>query len=177
MNIYVISYLVAIIAANLLVAAFGPAVSILNAFLFIGFDLTCRDKLHDAWQGRDLWPKMLGLISAGSIISYALNSSAGPIALASFAAFAGAGLVDALIYTWLGDKSRIVRINGSNVVSAGVDSLIFPLLAFGWPLLWWVVVGQWIAKVFGGLLWSLAIQYLDNLKANQKTAAYRNVIE
>ena len=39
-------YLVAIIAANLLVAKFGPAISIVNAFLFIGLDLTARDKLH-----------------------------------------------------------------------------------------------------------------------------------
>lgn len=159
MNIYVLTYLVAIVAANLTVATFGPAVSILNAFLFIGFDLTCRDKLHDAWQGRDLFGKMAALIAAGSILSYALNSNAGLIAIASFVAFAGAGLADALIYEMLGAKSRIVRINGSNVISAGVDSLLFPLLAFGWPLLWWIFAGQWLAKVLGGAVWSVILEY------------------
>lgn len=160
MNLYVITYLVAIIIANLSVAAFGPVISVVNAFLFIGFDLTCRDKLHDAWQGHHLWPKMLALISAGSIISYALNTGAGPIALASFVAFAGAGLADTVVYGLLGERDHLVRVNGSNVVSAGVDSVLFPLLAFGWPpLLWWVFLGQWLAKVFGGLLWSLVLQH------------------
>ena len=31
-----------------------------------------------------------------------------------------------------------------------MDSLIFPAVAFGWPLLLPVVVGQFVAKVFGG---------------------------
>lgn len=169
MNIYVTAYLAAIIAANLSVAAFGPAMSILNAFIYIGFDLTCRDKLHDAWKDRGLWPKMAALIAGGSLLSYTLNRNAGPIALASFIAFAGAGLVDALIYTWLGEKSRIVRVNGSNVVSAGVDSLLFPLFAFGWPLLWWIFAGQWIAKVLGGAVWSIALNRASGAPLSSKS--------
>ena len=46
---YVVLYLFAIVAANLLVARFGPSVTIINAFLFIGLDLTTRDGLHEAW--------------------------------------------------------------------------------------------------------------------------------
>lgn len=46
--LYVIMYLVAIVLANLTVAAFGPRMVIVNAFLFIGLDLTARDRLHDA---------------------------------------------------------------------------------------------------------------------------------
>lgn len=158
--IYVILYLVAIVLANLSVVAFGPGVTIINAFLFIGLDLTARDKLHDAWRGRHLLPKMAGLIAAGSALSWALNRNAGPIALASMAAFASAAIVDALVYQQLGKYPRWLRINGSNVPSAAVDSLVFPTLAFG-SFLWPIVLGQFLAKTIGGFVWSLVLQWLD----------------
>lgn len=152
--IYVILYLSAIVLANLSVAHFGPSVSILNAFLFIGLDLTARDKLHDTWHGENLWPKMIGLIVAGSVLSWLLNRNAGPIALASFAAFGSAAIVDAMVYHRLVTYPRWLRINGSNVPSAAVDSFVFPALAFGFPLLWLIMLGQFAAKVLGGLVWS-----------------------
>lgn len=156
--IYVLLYLFAIVAANISVSIWGPGVSILNAFLFIALDLTARDKLHDAWQGRNLVWKMGLLIASGSLLSWILNRDAGPIALASFAAFACANVADAIVYHWLREKARLLRVNGSNLVSAGVDSLVFPILAFGWPPLWWVAIGQFAAKVIGGLIWSIAMK-------------------
>lgn len=155
--ILVTLYLAAIVTANLLVAQFGPSITILNAFLFIGLDLTTRDALHERWQSDQLFTRMLAIIGAGSVLSALLNANAGPIALASFAAFALAGLTDTLIYHLLRDETKLVRMNASNVFSAGVDSLVFPLLAFGLPLLWPIVVGQFVAKVAGGLLWSLLL--------------------
>lgn len=149
-------YLTAIIIANLTVAHFGPSVTIAVAFALIGLDLTTRDHLHEAWQGRGLWLKMLTLIGAGSILSYALNVNAGPIALASFVAFAGAGLADTLMYWALGDRAKLVKVNGSNVVSAAVDSVLFPWIAFG-AFLPWIVLGQFVAKVAGGFIWSLVL--------------------
>ena len=158
--IYVILYLVAIVLANLSVATFGPAVTIINAFLFIGLDLTARDKLHDAWRGSHLLPKMAGLIAAGSALSWALNRNAGPIALASMAAFGAAAVVDTLVYQQLGKYPRWLRINGSNVPSAAVDSLVFPTLAFG-SFLWPIVLGQFLAKTGGGFVWSLILHWFD----------------
>lgn len=149
----IIAYLVAIVIANLTVTAFGPGVTIVNAFLLIALDLTARDALHERWHGRNLWLKMLALIGTGSILSAALNVNAGSIALASFAAFAAAGVVDTLIYALLGSRSKLVKANGSNLVSAGVDSLVFPLIAFG-AFLPGIVIGQWLAKVIGGAFWS-----------------------
>jgi uncharacterized PurR-regulated membrane protein YhhQ (DUF165 family) len=157
--VLIVLYLVAIVAANLLVAQFGPAVTALNAFLFIGLDLTTRDALHERWQGRDLWRNMLLLIGAGSLLSAVLNWNAANIALASFAAFLAAGLVDALVYVALGQRTRLVRVNGSNVVSAAVDSLIFPAVAFGLSLMWPIVLGQFVAKVAGGFVWSLVLNW------------------
>lgn len=155
--IYIALYLIAIIGANLSTAYFGPSASVLNAFLFIGLDLTGRDKLHEAWQGRHLWLKMLALITAGSLLSYLLNRNAGPIAIASFAAFIGAGLADTAVYTLLGHHSRFLKINGSNTVAAAVDSLLFPILAFGFPPMWGIILGQFLAKTLGGFLWSLIL--------------------
>lgn len=158
--IYVILYLVAIVLANLTVAAFGPGMVIVNAFLFIGLDLTARDHLHDAWRGNKLLPKMTALIAAGSILSWLLNRDAGQIALASFVAFATAATVDALVYHLLGKYPRWLRINGSNIPSALVDSLVFPTLAFG-AFLPLIVLGQFIAKVLGGFAWSLVFRWTD----------------
>lgn len=158
--LYVTMYLVAIIFANLTVAAFGPSMVIINAFLFIGLDLTARDRLHDAWRGDKLLPKMAALIAAGSILSWLLNRNAGQIALASFVAFAAAATVDAVVYHLLGKYPRWLRINGSNVPSALVDSLVFPTLAFG-GFMPAIVLGQFIAKILGGFVWSLVFRWMD----------------
>jgi len=158
--VYIIMYLVAIVLANLTVAAFGPNMVIVNAFLFIGLDLTARDRLHDAWRGNNLLPKMAALIAAGSVLSWLLNRNAGQIALASFAAFAAAATVDAVVYQLLGKYPRWLRINGSNVPSALVDSIVFPTLAFGAFLLP-IVLGQFAAKTLGGFAWSLILNWLD----------------
>lgn len=153
---YVMLYLLAAVLANLSVAYFGPSSAIVNAFLFIGLDLTARDKLHDAWQGKYLWVKMFLLIAVGSGISYLLNRNAGMIAVASLAAFGVAGVVDAIVYQFLHDKKWMVKVNGSNIFSALADSLVFPTIAFGGflPL---IVLGQFTAKVAGGFIWSWII--------------------
>lgn len=165
-------YLLAIVLANLTLVYFGPTWSIVNAFLFIGLDLTARDKLHDAWHGKQLILKMSALIAAGSLLSYALNRNAGQIAIASFVAFAAAGLTDSIIYQLLGKYPRWLRINGSNVPSAAVDSIIFPTLAFGGflPL---ITLGQFTAKVLGGAFWSVIIVMVENAKTKRAEAHVR----
>ena len=155
---YVCLYLIAIILANLTVSWFGPGVTIINAFLFIGLDLTARDSLHEAWHNRGLWWKMALLIATGSAITWILNRNAGQIALASFVAFMCAGVADTVVYHLLHDKARLLKINGSNVVSAAVDSLVFPTLAFG-SLMPLIILGQFAAKVGGGFVWSLILNW------------------
>lgn len=147
-----LAYVLAIIAANLSVAHFGPWVSPLNSFLFIGLDLTLRDKLHDKW-GESVW-KMAALITVAGAISYLVNPVSGRIALASFVAFAVSAAADWLVYSRLAGKSYLTRVNGSNVAGAAVDSILFPTIAFGafMPL---IVAGQFAAKVGGGYVWSL----------------------
>ncbi|MFQ5653011.1 MAG: VUT family protein [bacterium] len=160
MILIILMYLSAIVLANLTVSVFGPRIAVLNAFLFIGLDLTARDRLHEAWRGNKLVLKMAGLIATGSLLSYVLSPGAGPVALASLAAFALAATVDAVVYHLLGGFPRWLRINGSNVPSAAVDSFVFPALAFGFPLLWDIVFGQFAAKVLGGFCWTFVLTAL-----------------
>lgn len=160
-KILIAAYLAAVIVANLTVAAFGPAVVIVNAFVLIALDITARDRLHEAWHGD---PFRLGaLILAGSILSAVLDWQALPVAVASFGAFATAGAADTLVYARLSRRGWYWKTNGSNAVSALVDSLVFLsiLAALGglpWALVPVLAAGQWAAKVVGGALWAWVLR-------------------
>jgi uncharacterized PurR-regulated membrane protein YhhQ (DUF165 family) len=154
-----IAYSVAMILANLLVAEFGPSVSPIIAFVFIGFDLALRDWLHvrlKFWQ-------MGGLIAGTGLLTYALNPSAGMIAIASALAFALAALVDWAVFTKV-KGTWFKRSNTSNIAGAAVDSIAFPTIAFG-ALMPEIVVMQFLAKVVGGTIWT----YLLNKNAISET--------
>ena len=94
---------------------------------------------------------------AVSLIPVILNAGAWQIALASTVEFSAAATVDALAYHVLYRQHRLVKMNGSNVLSAAVDSALFPAIAFGFPLMWPIMLGQFAAKVLGGALWSLLL--------------------
>ena len=147
----IVVYAIAMTAANLTIATFGPWVSPINAFFLIGLDLALRDWLHvrlKVWQ-------MGTLIASTGALTFMLNPTAGHIAVASAVAFTAAALVDWITFirlrgTWL------IKANGSNIAGAAIDSLVFPTLAFG-VLMPHIVAMQFIAKVAGGALWALVI--------------------
>lgn len=148
------AYCVAMTLANLSVATFGPVVTPINAFVLIGLDLALRDWLHvrlKVWQ-------MGALIGFTGLLTYALNPAAGQIAVASAVAFTAAALVDWAAFARL-RGSWLFRANGSNVAGAAVDSLLFPTIAFG-ALMPHIVLAQFVAKVSGGAVWSLALRRL-----------------
>lgn len=148
LTIAIAAYAAAMILANLIVAAFGPWVSPINAFLLIGLDLALRDWLHvrlKVWQ-------MGSLIAFTGGLTFILNPAAGQIAVASAAAFTAAALVDWGTFARL-RGSWMFRANGSNVAGAAVDSLLFPTIAFG-VLMPHIVALQFVAKVAGGVVWS-----------------------
>jgi len=142
-------YILSICLANFSVHFFGPAITPLNAFLLIGLDFVIRDKLHE----RIGVIRMLWLVAVAGAVSFAINPATDMIALASVSAFTLASLVDASVYQALIRKPWMVKSNGSNLASSAVDSLAFPLIAFG-AFLPWVVVGQFVAKVLGGVVWA-----------------------
>lgn len=147
-------YAAAMTLANLSIAQWGPWVSPINAFLFIGLDLALRDLLHTrlkAWQ-------MGGLIIATGMLTYVLNPAAGMIAIASAVSFTGAAVVDWGVFikasgTWFKRSTK------SNIAGAAVDSLLFPTIAFS-ALMPQIVLAQFLAKVAGGAVWGLLIHKL-----------------
>lgn len=143
-----LAYAASMIAANLTVAAFGPLVTPINAFLLIGLDLALRDWLHvrlKPWQ-------MGALILGTSAITYLLNQAAQTIAIASAVSFCVAAVADWLVFLRV-PGSWFKRSASSNVAGAAVDSLLFPTLAFG-ALMPQIVLMQFVAKVAGGTLWT-----------------------
>lgn len=144
-------YVAAMVAANFSVMYFGPSVTAINAFLLIGLDLTVRDVLHT----RIKWFQMAALIIGTSVITFAININAQNIAIASSVAFLAASAIDWAVFNLAGryKLSWLARSTASNVAGSAVDSILFPLLAFGafMPL---IVAGQFVAKVFGGLVWA-----------------------
>lgn len=152
-----IMYIAAIVAANLTIAYFGASATAVVAFVFIAFDITSRDRLHELWHDRGLHWKMPLLILTGAAVSFALNTAALPISVASFVAFIAAGATDTAVYQWVHKAQWVTKVNISNVASAVVDTLVFVVLAFGFPVLWNVVLWQIVAKVVGGFVWSILL--------------------
>lgn len=153
-------YIASLTIANLLVAWLGPWISPINAFLLIGLDLTLRDRLHEKWQGKNLSLRMGGMILAAGLLSFAINSDAGIIAIASVVAFTMSQMLDALVYQKMIRFERWKKVNASNAVGAGADSIIFPTIAFG-GLMPEIVALQFTAKVAGGFVWSLILDSLS----------------
>lgn len=153
--VLVSTYLIAIISANLIVNHFGTIAVLPVGFCLVGFDITTRDLLHEVWV-KNRWLKLCCLIAVGSLLSWILNRASGQIALASFIAFASAGILDTLTYAILRNKAYLVKVNGSNLISSLADSAIFLTIAFGFmPLL---IIEQFGAKFIGGFIWSLLMR-------------------
>lgn len=151
-------YVVAMVTANLLVWWLGPWFSPINSFFLIGLDLTLRDVMQERlsrWQ-------LAGVILVGGAITWAVNPAAKHIAIASAVAFIVSAIADWAAYTALRSRPWLIRSNGSNVVGAAVDSIIFPTLAFG-SFLPHIIAMQFAAKVGGGFLWSLIFQPIRRL--------------
>lgn len=149
-KVVVLLYIAAVATANVLAATYGPTISVFNAFFLIGLVLVLRDKLHVAWAGSPI--KMFALICAGGVASALVAPASARIALASCVAFILSESMDYITFSRL-KGSLLSRSNRSNLAGAAVDSMIFPLLAFG-AIMPWIVVGQFVAKVAGGAAFS-----------------------
>jgi hypothetical protein len=148
-------YLGAIVTANFAVWYWGQAALPFTAFLLIPFDLVTRDVLHERWEGGRLWPKMAALIFGGSVLTALLNWDAVWVAVASSASFCAAGVINAVGFAVLRRADRLVRMNTSNFFAAIVDSVVFPIVAFGVAgTSWSLSVSQAAAKFVGGIVFS-----------------------
>lgn len=153
-------YIAAMVVANTLVWWLGPWFSPINSFLLIGLDLTLRDVMQERFNR---W-QLAGVIVVGGLITWLVNPAAKHIAIASATAFIVAAVADWAVYTALRSRPWLVRSNGSNVVGAAVDSVIFPTLAFG-AFMPGIIALQFAAKVGGGAIWSLIMHPLVKARA------------
>jgi len=148
----IVIYASSIILANYLVSLFGPSITPINAFVFIGLDLALRNFLNlqmNKWQ-------MGAMIFGTGLISYALNDTMQIIAIASAVSFTLASLVDWLVFNKI-KGAWFKRASISNTAGALVDSIAFPTIAFG-VLMPEIVILQFLAKTFGGMMWSFMLK-------------------
>lgn len=148
-------YIAVICAANLLVAHFGPWITPINAFVLVGLDMVLRDILHERYG----LIRSVILSAVAGVISYAINPAAGIIAIASVVAFVAASVANAWVYQLLISKPWLKKSNAGNIAAAAVDSGLFPVIAFG-AFMPGIVVGQFMAKVGGGFVWSMLLRKL-----------------
>jgi uncharacterized PurR-regulated membrane protein YhhQ (DUF165 family) len=151
----ILVYVVAMVATNLAVWWFGPWSSPIIAFLLIGLDLMMRDVMHERLDRK----RLAIIVIVGGFITWLVNPAAQQIAVASAIAFSLAALANWIAYSMLtGDGVNdapapwLIRANGSNVVGAAVDSIVFPTMAFG-VFLPEIISLQFVAKVAGGAVW------------------------
>lgn len=159
-SILVSLYVLMILAANSIVAVYGPSATIAIAGLLIGPVMTIRDMLHEMWK-HNTKRNMLALICATGVLSYLLNPATGMIAVASFVAFLFSECADYLVYSALHNSNVMAKANTSNVVGAVIDSLVFPTIAFG-ALMPSIVIGQILAKFAGGFMYSLLLALMKS---------------
>lgn len=149
-------YIGANVAANLLVNSFGQVALVCTAFALIPFDLAARDTLHERWSGDRLALRMFALVSISAALTFAANTGAIRVAVASAVAFALSATGDTVIYQMLRTKRPFVKMNASNVAGAIIDSVAFPLIAFG-GLSATLSASQAALKIAGGAIWSFAL--------------------
>ena len=148
-------YLAAVVAADLLVAHFGQVALLFTSWVLIPLDLVLRDLLHDVWKSeKNFILRMSSLVLSASIISYLINSGSGPVATASFLAFSASGIAATAVYQLMLAKPRLAKMNVANAVSSVLDSVIFPMVAFGGFNLA-LSSAQAASKFLGGLVWSV----------------------
>lgn len=146
---FILIYIVAVSLSNLLVAHYGAWITPVTAFVLIGLELVVRDLLHHKLTKM----QMIIVIFAAGVVSFLINHNALMIAVGSFVAVILSCTVDYAVYEKT-TGTKFKKSNTSNFFSSAVDSLVFPLIAFGsfMPI---IVLAQWSAKFFGGLLWSI----------------------
>lgn len=159
-------YVGAVVAANVLTAHYGQrhvwpgwSVQVTTGTYAAGAALLARDfvqrhaTIH--FGRRRGIAYVFALIGIAALISWA-TASAG-LAIASGVAFAGAEVVDLLVFTpTQGRWGFAPAALASNIVSAPIDTVLFLWIA-GFPLTWSAMTGQFIGKVFWATLIPLSL--------------------
>lgn len=165
-------------ASNLAIAHFGPWFLPVTAFVGVGISLVSRDYLHDVWHDYrwGFWPRMLGMVAAAAALSFAVDQSALMIAIASVSALTSAALAETVVFQALFKTRWMIRSNGSSLVGALADSIVFPLVAFGYGGVegfWLLVATQAATKMAGAFVWTTIFRFTINPDKKRAARAAR----
>ena len=153
----ILIFLIAIVLANLSIFYIGPHMAIWNSLVLIGLDLSVRDTLHERWHGKNLKRNVFFLVLSGALITLAFNTASIWICLGSVAAFSLALWGDSYVYEKLFHRSKLEKMNASNIVSAFIDSAVFVCIALHFlPIKEQVNIIAMMsgAKIVGGAAWA-----------------------
>lgn len=156
MKLIYFAFVIAFIAANLIVKHFGPTGLLISSFLLIPFDFVTRCIIHETIKGFVLFMTLLILTIIAAVITLFINGDAINIAIASICGFTIAQIVAGFFYQWrksAGD-SYFVKVNMSDFLAIVFDSVVFQLVAFS-VISWQITGGQVLIKFLGGIFWYL----------------------
>lgn len=147
-NLYIMVFLYVslFIVANLLVASFGPWITPFNALFIISADMVIRDRIQ--FNNGFFWSVSSCFVAGLSTVI--INPDAGMIAIASMSSVIMAGVGSAIIFKF---KSGCFyrKAFPANVAAAAIDSVAFPIIAFG-HLMIDVTIVQFLAKTIGAII-------------------------
>jgi hypothetical protein len=145
--LYILSTLAANYTADIFIDVV-PGISFAIGTLFFGATFTLRDYMHRHGR-KTVYLAIVLALACNAVMSVWLGVDWRIIG-ASFLSIAIAESTDTEIYQALIQKSWLVRVTGSNLVSIPLDTVLFTVLAFGgvlpWPLIWSIIVGDTIVK-------------------------------
>lgn len=141
-SVYVTMFLI----ANVLVSVFGPAITPINALFLIAGDMVLRDRIQ--YESGVAWSISACVIAGLATIAIAPGSEM--IAVASALSVMLAGSASALAFK-LKSGGFFSKAMPANISAAAVDSLAFPLIAFG-SIMPGVTLAQFAAKTIGATI-------------------------
>jgi hypothetical protein len=150
------------VAANLFLKHFGPYGLWFSSFFLIPFDFICRCIFHENKQ----FKLLVALVLLAALLTVLINANALKIAFASVLGFTAAQLTAGTFYQLVINRSKFVKINGSDLVAIAFDSLVFQFVAFSF-FNYKVALGQIAVKLAGGLLWYFVIFKIFKYELNR----------
>lgn len=149
------SYIGLFALANLMVSWFGVWVTPFNALIIIAADMVIRDRIQFSMG----FAMSLYACFMAGLVTVVIAPDAGMIALASCASVILAGVASAVTFkVRSGDFYR--KAYPANISAALVDSIAFPLIAFG-SVMPGVTIAQFAAKVIGATVILMILKRLS----------------
>ena len=115
-------------------------------------------------------------VAAAAVLAFAVDQSALMIAIASVSALTSSAIAETIVFQALFKTRWMIRSNASSVVGALADSIMFPLVAFGYGGVegfWLLVATQAATKMGGAFIWTTLFRFTINPDKKRAARAAR----